>query len=1232
MFGDFADRKSLDYNSGHQTCWSASAVACLFVLLSGLVLPAVTPQHAAAASGSEDAQPGKARSFRIPSYSGRFVDNPNMKTFLKNLPTDLDTYLGKACESMGIPKSGFDTSLIHVLILDVDPLYGDPDAYKAAKTSSIFVSGYRAEGGINLAFMTSQIARGKMPSDSLHHEFVHVIHRYLIDPKKYHEYPTWIWEGLAMWFAKEKPRRVQSQLFTHKTETAILEKLNGLEDARTDKHEVADYLEDYYAMEFMAQVGGGAGAVARFNQAVIDGKDYRESIKELTRLDWPEFKTKAHEYAVAEIKKEITPTHQEYVKLSSSIDNLAMFNKLAADFLARNPSPVYKRHVEMDRVRAHYWAHQPNETIALAKEFLAVKDPPETGLEDNALLLLAMTCSDQGRHEEALEALERLASYYPDSGSFTPMCYLLQIKSLRHLGRSKEALAMAKKSLERFPQQQQAGDLASLIKAQEGAGQNPADVLDREPVLSDEGGAMPVRVIDGRLVVTCDLSGRKLRVPVNLWLDFDGAYGFQLHDRAAGALPAETPDGRSLPLTLHFADFTLTIPRREKGPEKDFENFTKYNSKALGENAVVGAVGADVLKHFDVIFDLPREQVFLKKPGGLAGRTSGQTEREILTEVTVRDGLVWLPVDLDGAKGRLKRAMAVGSSRYDTLIDSRLCSLLQRPAGDVGPLRCEAVDFAPYVAFRPAKVTLSHPDGVAGVMGNNLLANFRVHIDRESRLATLQAARDPSFPDEELAFFRAMVARSPQGLLAWLKDHGQSRLGPEAAELLLALLSENGAGTAELVQAIQWINDTAPGDLRASRMFDLMEELVEKGSVELGIAAGKLGVKSARTDRYPEANYKLHGRLGELLLPTDNREAWRHLLSAAFGMPEDGMINLNLGRCYEADGRLKRAFSRYVQALIKEGSSELALEALARLDAKLPADQRMSIEIIDRMISGRVRNFSAPDKYTPEDPGKRSTRTSVVEFFTNAYFGTELQSGAIGGAMGYQGLISHFGEADCVFLSYHLPAPRVDPLVTPLAEQMAHWLDVRSPAVQVVDGALRAPCQAYHYQAKDVYQAVRDAVASRLERPTEYDVQATGELDSNRVKGRVVVKGPSKADVVVQVVIAERGVVFHGSTGVVIHRMLARGLATKGSLKGVPFKPDAEGQFELKFDRSLTELETENLAHLARLGMSQATGVPRLGSRIEPNSVEVIVLVREAGSGVVCQARRCTLTRPEQER
>ena len=135
-----------------------------------------------------------------------------------------------------------------------------------------------------------------------------------------------------------------------------------------------------------------------------------------------------------------------------------------------------------------------------------------------------------------------------------------------------------------------------------------------------------------------------------------------------------------------------------------------------------------------------------------------------------------------------------------------------------------------------------HADGVAGIMGINLLENFRVHIDRRSLLATLQSTRSASFPDEDLAWFQAMVQEDSQLVMAWLKKHGQTRLGREAAEFLLTLLLDEGAKEGQLAQAIQWVNDTMPKDLRATRLFDLMEELINEGEERLGVAAGELGL------------------------------------------------------------------------------------------------------------------------------------------------------------------------------------------------------------------------------------------------------------------------------------------------------------------------------------------------------------------------------------------------------
>ncbi len=759
------------------------------------------------------------------------------------------------------------------------------------------------------------------------------------------------------------------------------------------------------------------------------------------------------------------------------------------------------------------------------------------------------------------------------------------------------------------------------------------------PIISAEGGSISVRNIDGKLVLACDISGPRLRIPVNLWLDFDGAYGLQLHNRAAAPLPAESQSGKPNPLTLHFPDFTLQIARRELGPEEDFEDYTKYHSQEIGENALTGAIGSHVLKHFDIIFDLPQGKVTLAPPGQLGLQQEDRPSDEVVVPISLQNDLVWLPVTLQGSGEALKRALAIGSSRYDTVLDRRLCNSLRRPAGNVGPVECESIDFSPYIAFRPEEVIQIHPDGVAGVMGINLLQQFQIHVDRQSLLATLRRADSPDFPEEDLAWFQAMVAEDRDLVRNWLNNHGETRLAREAAEFLLTLLLDEGADEDEFSHAIQWVNDSMPEDLRATRLFDLMEELVNEGEQSLGITAGQLGVKSVRKDRYPEANYRLHGRLGELLLPDDKREAWRHLLSAAFGLPEDGMINLNLARVYEANGKKKRAFSRYIQALVKQESSELAMEALVRMDKELPPDERMTIETIDRMISGRVRNYSAPDQYETAS-ANRTNRTCLVEFFTNAYVGNEQRGGAIGGAMGNQGVMSHFADTECLFLSYHLSVPRLEPLVTPLGQYMAGWLGVNGPVVQIVDGILQAPGAGKHRDAEKIYEMTRDLVVSQLQGAAPIEINGNAELVGTALTGHITVQGPvigsedepDLKPLVVQVIIAERGVVFHGSSGVVIHRMLARGLATTGPRKGVAYLPDDDGRLEFNFARDLSDIESENSRYLDQLEEGQTRGGTRMGLRIEPGSVEVVVVVRDARSGEVVQTRRCELRRKEAAR
>ena len=179
-------------------------------------------------------------------------------------------------------------------------------------------------------------------------------------------------------------------------------------------------------------------------------------------------------------------------------------------------------------------------------------------------------------------------------------------------------------------------------------------------------------------------------------------------------------------------------------------------------------------------------------------------------------------------------------------------------------------------------------------------------------------------------------------------------------------------------------------------------------------------------------------------------------------------------------------------------------------------------------------------------------------------------------------------------------------------------------------GRDKGPGAARRRQGEALYKMVRGLVVKRVQQRTPIQLSANGQVKEGRVAGTVVLDWPNSGqeNAVMQVVIAERGVVYHGSSTVVIHRMLARGLATKGSLSGVAVEPDQNGHFELTFDRSLAELQAENEAHLEKLEDGKAAGV-RMGLRIEPNSVEVIVVLRDAETGTVHQAAQCSIDRPE---
>ncbi len=770
--------------------------------------------------------------------------------------------------------------------------------------------------------------------------------------------------------------------------------------------------------------------------------------------------------------------------------------------------------------------------------------------------------------------------------------------------------------------------------AQDPEDSNPPEgtdpTADEPPAEPGTPSRMAVRVIAGRLVARVELSTRFRRIPANLWIDFDRPVGLELHNRAAFPLGVDRDGGQ--PITVHLLGKNLVLSEREHGDEELMEAFTKLYSRDLGEVALIGTIGSRVLEQYHLVIDVRDGFITLTSPAEQTGAAPPEEGGSIVAAATLTNDLVWFPVRLEG--GEL-RAMAIGTSRYDTIIDSELCRERERPAGDIGPVVIKTIDLHQFVAMRPEPLVQVHSDGALGVAGLNLLEHFRVEIDRVNRFIRFAETAPAEFPAADLTFFRARLEEAPEPLIAFLEEHGETRLSREAATLLLDLQIELGADADGCRIALEWLDKTRIEDLRTTEALATMKALIESRRVDLAIEAGRIGVESGRKDRYPEAVHKLHTKLGELLLDEgDPDAAWEHLLSAAFGLPDEGEVNLLLGRLYEKKERWRRAQSRYIQAVIKPETGPQAIAGLERVQERM-AGESLSVDLVDRMVRGKVHNFSAATKYEPDAEAEAETnRCVLVELFTNPHFGRKQgeawESFAIGGSMAIEGILSHYPRERAVVLVHHVDIPEPCALMTELGMTAFGAYGLQGPTATVLNGSQFGPGAERWRNAEGVYESNRELVLSELRNRSEYSIaiEATATPDGT-VQGTVRVEGSDEKLRRVQVILAERGVLYPGKALIVVHRMVARG-SLLGSLDGVRLEPE-DGTHTIAFSRTLKEMTDENVAFLDQYEANGGNPASRLSVAIDPRQVSIVAFIRDVTTQEVLQAAQLDLgdTEPE---
>ncbi|MEE9392617.1 MAG: hypothetical protein V3W41_08945 [Planctomycetota bacterium] len=729
---------------------------------------------------------------------------------------------------------------------------------------------------------------------------------------------------------------------------------------------------------------------------------------------------------------------------------------------------------------------------------------------------------------------------------------------------------------------------------------------------------LPVTVIGDKLVLRCELSTPARRIPANLFIEYDRACGLELHNQAAGSGGLKVDQGGHL-ITVYLPGFNIQIARREHPDQKALDDFSKLYSKELGETACIGTIGLDILRDYHITFDLAAGLIYLRLAREKVDGPPEEVEGATTSSISLVNDLAWMPVRLEDNSTAV---LALGSSRIDSVIDQDICGELNRPAGNIGKVALRGADLSADVAWRPSELIQVHPDRPLGVTGLGFLMRYRVEVDRVNLFARLTRTSPAVFPKADLAYFKAMVTEEATPLLKALDTYPSSRLAREAAEqLMLLTIDDKSTSDQDIERMLQWMDKTRIEDLRATEALKTMQMLLTGRRPKLAIRAGRMGIKQGRKDRYVESVHKLHAKVGELLLEDgEGRAAWEHLLSAAFGLPNDGIIKLHLGRFYEQEKRYRRAFSSYIMAVIQPESGPQAVVALEGLQLKMKGEP-LSVDLVDRMVQGKTYNFSAATKFKATDKNS-SNRCVLVEHFINAHLGRKRgetwMSLTEGGTMASEGILSHFDRQTVAVITYHLPQPEPSALQNAASLQAQKYYGIGGPGVFLINGKDQSRGAGRWRDAEALYEAAKKTVYQHLKEPSKYEMSLEGKLEGEKLTGRITVTGPSRENTVLQVVLVERGVLYPGKGKVVVHRMVARDELTP-ELGGIDFEPKM-GVMVFDFERKLADVSEDNSVFLEDFEEEGGGACSRLSMKIDPRQVAVVAFVRDSTTSEVLQA------------
>jgi hypothetical protein len=737
--------------------------------------------------------------------------------------------------------------------------------------------------------------------------------------------------------------------------------------------------------------------------------------------------------------------------------------------------------------------------------------------------------------------------------------------------------------------------------------------------VADAAQGILLKLIDGKPCAKGALSYKGKSVQANVVIDLGTRVPLVLHSRAARMLGVEPGKG----VQVEFKDIAFKDLSTVAADVKALEALTRDYAPDLGEIPALAIMGMPAFAEFVPQIELGQGVVrlfSLEEGARLVAETSPQD--------AVRDPPAWA-VDykeegygywLAGTgPGNYALRVLLRTMQYDTLIDATTSDLAGGPGGKLDDLRIGGLNIARYIALRPedlGKMPKPRPDVVTGT---NLLSHFRWTIDLKARRMRFEQIRKPSFPTEERAYFVAMAEEDAAAVEAFILANRTSRLVPEAAQKLIELrMKEEPPDQKALERAVGLRSETSPESRRSTVLIDLADQLLgseKKDKYLLARLVLSLALKEAPKALDATASYQAQARLGRMaFLQGDLREARRGLLSAAFGMPRDATTNLWIGELYERQGKLTRAWSRYLDAAISKTPPSDALRGLDRLNRDPKFRASFSMTDAEELMEGRITEFHPVERYAQEKSAYPD-RVRLVELFTC------LDHPATQAAeLAFCALNEYFDDAGFALVEYHIPSPAADPLATGAWKDRAAFYGIKEAPAAVMEGGQIITEGGDAKAAPKLFDLYRKSSVNPRRRDSPWKIEARLRWAEGKVAGELGLIGPAATEALrLHVIACEKMVMVPGGNGLVLHRWVARAGIFPSQGLAIPATPDGR-RFPIMLDAGKVSSDLERtVADIEREGKLRFTMKP---TYVDPGSVVIVAFVQDSKTRNILAARR----------